>query len=85
MAGMVDALGQTPKPCQSTMAAQIAGQLIDHKFHRISHLRFLPLKGAKEMWAKCFFCMWINPCRGGDPKDLTIKSLDLSISNTFYV
>lgn len=43
------------------MAAQIVGQLLDNKFDRISHLRFLHLQGEGQMGSKCLIYMRIYP------------------------
>jgi hypothetical protein len=59
--GQVDALEQAPNQGQATMAAQIVGQLLDHKIDRICHLRFLHLQGARQMGVKCMICMRIYP------------------------
>jgi demethoxyubiquinone hydroxylase (CLK1/Coq7/Cat5 family) len=59
--GQVDALEQAPNQGQATMAAQIVGQLLDHKIDRICHLFFLHPLGERQMRPKCMICMRIYP------------------------
>ena len=51
------------------MAAQIVRQLLDNKFNRISHLRFLHLQGARQMGFTCLIRMRIYPERDCEVTD----------------
>jgi hypothetical protein len=57
----VDAFEQAPNQGQTTMAAQIVGQLLDHKINQIRHLFFLHPLGERQMGHKCLICMRIYP------------------------
>lgn len=67
--GQVDALEQAPNQCQTSVAAQIVGQLFDDKFNRFGHECFLHLQGERQMWVKCLICIRIYPERVGEVTD----------------
>ncbi len=51
------------------MAAQIVGQLLDHKIDRIRHLFFLHPLGERQMRPKCLIRMRIYPDTGAQVTD----------------
>lgn len=71
----VDALEQAPHQSQTTMAAQIVGQLLDNKFNRIRHLHFFHLQGEPKMGFKCLICMRIYPYPGLEVTDSGKRSM----------